>query len=223
MSGTDPFSDSWYSMEFGQTNPFPGQDLVPTVPSQMAASRWYPPPLARRGPATPLPDVADTGFPPPGKNTPFDFHHRGGPPFCLEGSPPFVFHSRFHPEGISLPHTIDPRTLLSSTMSVINGPTVERSQAHISETPPIQDSPANGSANAAKSVRFLRMRSKHRYECSWDDGSGKICGYSGTLLEAKRHVQRVHPSNRCVFHWSTSITWWSAETGSQVGHVLGLQ
>ena len=222
MSGADPFFDSWHLMEFEQTEPFPVQDLAPTVPSQMGVSCWYPLPLVHRSPAAPSPSVEDSGLPPPGTNIPFDSRHRGTPSSRLEDSLASALHSRLHREettygrgtelrhesapystydqSISLPHAIDPRLLLSSTTPVINGPMGELPQVHIRETPPILDSSANGSANPAKNARFLRMHSKHRYECSWDDGSGKICGYSGTLREAKRHVKSVHPSSRCVLY-----------------------
>lgn len=221
MSDTGAFPGSRCFLEFGQTKYFPGLDAVPAVPSQIVTGHWYLPPLTHYDPTGSPPGAEDVGIPSPERNIPLYPHNRGASPSSLESPFPHLqLHygetARIHGKksdhcgsstyssrerATSLPHTIDPRALInySGTVFIVPRSTVERPQINLLKAPPNQGSSAKGSTYHTGGIwRFLKMRPDSKYECSWDDGSGKICGYPGTLLQVKRHLRSDHPFNGCV-------------------------
>lgn len=200
---------------------FPGLDAVPAVPSQMVTGRWYLPPLTHYDPTESPPGVEDVGIPSLERNIPLYSHNRGASPSGLESSFPHLqLHygemARIHGKesdhcgsstysscerATSPPHTIDPCALInySGAVSIVPGSTVEQPQINLLKAPPNQGSLAKGSTDHTGGIwRFLKMRPDSKYECSWDDGSGKICGYPETLLQVKWHLRSDHPFNRYV-------------------------
>jgi hypothetical protein len=175
MFGADTFSDSCFFIGLGQTMPLLEQYPVPAVPSQMAVDYWHIPPLADFDPAM-CPSVGDAEF---------QTLYAHGTEFGCRDPPPFSTHQQAaHP----------------NTVSAVPGTPVDLPQAYPTEHLP---TPIQGrSTDRGEDVLwFLRMHSRHLYECSWDDGLGGLCGYSGTHLEVKRHLRNDHSSvNRYLFY-----------------------
>ena len=192
--------------------------LAPSNPSQVALSCWD---------ATSSPSDGPTIHAP--------FHsNREVPSFCLGSSLPLAFQAQLSPEGTEhfqrmgfnyydpFAHAARQQAtpfpwLLSSYLPAYNsGPTPTVSGCTInhlldapSGSPPasVQDLLANGPAECTEDIlQFLRMRPDHRYECLWDDGSGGLCGHSGTLLGVKRHLRSNHDLKRYILgYWGTSV------------------
>lgn len=208
----DAFFDRQSSMPVsGQTKPFPAQGILPAAPSQMVTNHWCIPSFAQEHPTA---HHTDLWHPSPARRDLFDSENRASlfglktsfPPThpsqigCEEtayvhetgsGGHDPCFYST-HEQLTSLFHAIDPCLLANySAASPTPGSTVE--QPHLIETPP------SGSAGGSGGVwQFLKMHSSSRYECLWEDGSGRTCGLSGTPSLVERHLQRDHRLNRCV-------------------------
>ena len=194
--------------------PMPVKDLVPAIPSQTASAWWDTPSLASNYPAARSPLLPTNQEP---------------PPFALESPFHSTLHAQLYPEGTvylqrtgsghcdlfphathhqaaSSPQTIDPYLLVGNPNTASNMPRSAVDQPPTTPTrnssAPVPDPFTNGSTEYTEDIwQFLRMGSDYRYECLWDDGSGRLCGQSGTLAGVKRHLQRDHRSNRCALDY----------------------
>lgn len=204
MASTVSFPDPQCFIELGQITPSPMKDSAPTVPCQTSSAWWNPPSLVTNNPTT------------------HTFLNSSSPELTslgLDSSFPSTIHPQLHPEGMGYfqrtgynhhdpfphvahhqttlsPQSIDPYLLLGdpSTTPAVPGYTVDQPFATPRSTAsPVQDISMNRSTRYTENIlQFLRMRSDSRYECLWDDGSGRLCGYSATLTGVKRHLRSRH-------------------------------
>lgn len=185
--------------------------LVPAIPSQVALSCWDTTSLPLNGPTTHTPFHSD----------------REVPSFCLGGSFPlalqaqlcsegteyfqrmgFNYYDHFphaaHQQATPFPHLVSPHlpTYSSAPTPTVPGFTIDHPPNATTGRLPasVQDLLTNSPAECTEGIlQFLRMRPDFRYECLWDDGSGRLCGYSGTLLGVKRHLRSNHDLKTYVF------------------------
>lgn len=211
MHGTAPLSNPQHFPELELTTPLPVKNLAPTILSHMTSTRWDTPSLASNCSAT------HTFL---GPNDP------ELPSFGFESSFPSPLHAQLYPEGMvylhgtdfghydPFPHTthhqapsfsrsvnLDLLVGNSTIVSNVPGFRVDQPPATPTRSPPASTPglSQNGSTEHTGGVwKFLRMCSDNRYECLWDDGSGGLCRYSGTLVGVKRHLGRAHRLKRCA-------------------------
>jgi len=192
---------------------FLGNDLVQAVPSQVAVVYWNAPQFIPRDPAGRTP-AEDADLPLPAGNTFLESPLSG-----FESSFPPALRTQLHPEGpmhfqgtgsdycgtthqqsAPLPQTTDhrPSAFDYSTMPTVPGTVVERPLVTPTRSSPAQiPGPSeNGPIEYTEDIlQFLGMRG-HQYECLWDNGLGRPCGYSGSLVGVKRHLRSSHRLER---------------------------
>lgn len=189
-----------------------GNDLVQAVPSQVAIVYWNVLPSVPRDPTGQI-HTEDMPPPLPMGNIPFESPSSG-----FESSSPSALHTRLHHEGPMYyqgvgsgcfgtthqqptlsPQITDPHSLVFdyTTTFTVPGTTVERPLATPTRSsPPTLDPSADAPVEYTEDVlQFLRMRG-HQYECLWEDGSGRLCGYLGSLVGVKRHLRDSHRLER---------------------------
>jgi len=175
------FYDPQCLAEAGQAIPLSGESLVQAVPSQMSIVCWDAMPFASPNPISPIPreDMQPMG------NIP-DLSDRG---FSLFSSSPPAFYTHS-------PQTVVPYLLADNFGAVPTAPGTATGQptATHNRSPPtnIPDPSVNSLTGYTEDAwQFLRMQGQ-MYECLWDDGSGRLCGYLGPLIGIKRHLRSSH-------------------------------
>lgn len=224
MLSTAAFSDPQSLADLGQTMPPLEEDLIQAIPSQITTIYWNDLPLALHDP-TARTSAEGTGHTPPIEDFFLDPYNRESLSLGLESSLGPTLYAQHHPEGlvgfqrtgvdccnpfpssahqqpIFSPWAINPYLSVEGqcdTTSAVPGTTIDRPLAtHTSPPPSISNLSADCLTEYAEGIwQFLRVQG-HHYECLWDDGSGRLCGYLGSLAGVKQHLRKSHRLKRYV-------------------------